>query len=136
MDRNSINIEIWIDPYLYIDALRCTPQPCRKNTDGKDSIFITDAALSISRDNMKPKKFCLEDLHLDDLSFYIFSEYISVDNSQTKSWDFFLNVDLKIFFLQSILILWESCWLTILDLGFKIPPQTDVLSFRNKNARQ
>ena len=99
MDRNSINIEIWIDPYLYIDALRCTPQPCRKNTDGKDSIFITDAALSISRDNMKPKKFCLEDLHLDDLSFYIFSEYISVDNSQTK------NVDLKIFFLQSILIL-------------------------------
>ena len=85
MDRNSINIEIWIDPYLYIDALRCTPQPCRKNTDGKDSIFITDAALSISRDNMKPKKFCLEDLHLDDLSFYIFSEYISVDNSQTKS---------------------------------------------------
>ena len=27
MDRNSINIEIWIDPYLYIDALRCTPQP-------------------------------------------------------------------------------------------------------------
>ena len=87
-----------------------------KNTDGKDSIFITDAALSISRDNMKPKKFCLEDLHLDDLSFYIFSEYISVDNSQTK------NVDLKIFFLQSILILWESCWLTILDLGFKIPP--------------
>ena len=73
------------------------------------------------------------------MTFHLtFSEYISVDNSQTKSWVWrlFLKCEFKDFLFAEYFDFVRILLLTILDLGFKIPPQTDVLSFRNKNARQ